>query len=72
MKGFEIAYSSASDGLIEKISMIHAKKERPVYFSSHCLGASRATIASLDVILSLNIEDIYVVTFGRRALGICY
>ena len=71
-KGFGEAYSSVSDELIEKIGVLRTRKERPIYFTGHSLGASLATIASIDVVLSLEIEEVYAVTFGSPRCCLLY
>lgn len=67
--GFAETYFSVSEELIEKISTLLVKKKGTMYFIGHSLGASLATIASLDVALSLNVENVYVVTFGSPRCG---
>jgi len=68
-KGFAKAYASVRDELLVKVGMLYAEKKKPIYFTGHSLGASLATIASLDVAVSLGIEDLYVLTFGSPRCG---
>lgn len=67
--GFAKAYSSVSEQLCEKISELQREKERPIYLTGHSLGGSLATIASFDIVVSLNITNVYVLTFGSPRCG---
>jgi len=68
-KGFAAAYASISSELLAKISELREVNKRPVFFTGHSLGAALATLCSLDVVLSLDISDICVSTFGSPRCG---
>lgn len=67
--GFATAYSSVAEELMEKVADLRLRAPRPIYFTAHGLGASLATLCSLDTVLSLNIGDVYVITFGLPRCG---
>lgn len=68
-EGFAKAYSSVSEQLFEIISNLQRENPRPVYLTGHSLGGSLATVASFDLVLSLNLANVYVLTFGSPRCG---
>lgn len=62
-------YATVCRQLTERIAVLRAENRRTVYFTGHSLGGALATVASIDVALSLELQDMFVLTFGSPRCG---
>mmetsp|Transcript_5164 Transcript_5164/g.15445 ORF Transcript_5164/g.15445 Transcript_5164/m.15445 type:complete len:813 (-) Transcript_5164:115-2553(-) len=69
--GFSAAYLSVGSDLIAKVKDLYEKKQRPIFLTGHSLGGSLANLCSLDLYVSLGLQnkEIFVSTFGAPRVG---
>eukprot|EP00188_Purpureofilum_apyrenoidigerum_P001342 Plantae.Rhodophyta-Purpureofilum_apyrenoidigerum.ctg17283.p1 GENE.Plantae.Rhodophyta-Purpureofilum_apyrenoidigerum.ctg17283~~Plantae.Rhodophyta-Purpureofilum_apyrenoidigerum.ctg17283.p1 ORF type:complete len:818 (-),score=148.80 Plantae.Rhodophyta-Purpureofilum_apyrenoidigerum.ctg17283:91-2544(-) len=69
--GFSAAYLSVGKDLIAKVKELYETKQRPIFLTGHSLGGSLANLCSLDLYVSLGLQnkEIFVSTFGAPRVG---
>lgn len=70
-RGFAGAYQSLASNIIDRIRILYAESDRPVFLTGHSLGGALAIICSLDlhVVLDIPTAKIIVSAFGSPRIG---